>query len=463
MSPRIVEGQIVENKYEIIKELGKGGMGQVFLGRDLTLNRLVAVKCLNPEIAEKAAARRRFLDEGRSLAKAAHPNLPTIHYLGKDNDPPYMVMEFIEGDSLEKILKQHGPMQTDVAVPIFLEVLDGIKHAHGKGVVHRDIKPSNILLTHDGKPKVIDFGIAFDPDSERKTVAGSVIGTPTYISPEQARGEEIDRRSDIYSLGTVLFEMLTGEPPLEKGTNQATIFAHATQDAPPLPDEFGPALAAAVNVSLAQDKTKRHQTTDEFKAALESAVPRASLKPDSVTLYLEKSPRTTVCEIDPDDPVGTPPKPKAPAKPGPRRTARRIPWMVYASAGVFAVAVAIGLWVLKVAGERSEPIPPPAFVFQPPPPPKGWDFVSPVKPVSQPPPPSSKPANTSQPPAMTAAARAALEEHRSDLQTQLNKNLARLASLRAVGENSDEQSRLEKLCADMKDQLDSIGKQLSGR
>jgi serine/threonine-protein kinase len=330
MSRRTVDG-----KYEIIKEKGSGGMGQVFLGKDLRLDRLVALKFLNPGIAQNAKARRRFLDEGKNLAKLGHqPNLATIYDCGEEDDQPYMVMEFVDGTSVEDILKQRGPMPTDVAVPILLEVLDGIKHAHGKGIVHRDIKPSNILITHDGHPKVIDFGIAFDPDSERKTVAGDILCTPVYASPEQAAGktEEIDHLSDVYSLGTMLFEMLTGKPPLERASNNATLIAHATEDAPPLPERFDPALVATVNKSLARDKAKRFQTTGEFKAALEGAVPPAKLNPDSVTLYLEKSPRPTVSEIDLDDRVEIAPKRKIAPKPRPRNKAPRVSWMIYASA-----------------------------------------------------------------------------------------------------------------------------------
>jgi serine/threonine-protein kinase len=458
-----VSRQTIEGKYEIIKELGAGGMGQVFLGKDLRLDRLVAVKFLNPGIAQNAKARQRFLAEAKNLAKLNNDNLATIYDYGEEDDRPYMVMEFINGTSVEEILKPR-PMPTDVAVLIFLKVLDGIEHAHSKGIVHRDIKPSNILITHAGHPKVIDFGIAFDPDSERKTVAGDILCTPTYASPEQAAGktEEIDHLSDVYSLGTVFFEMLMGKPPLERGSNNATLIAHATEDAPSLSDRFDPALVATVNKSLARDKAKRFQTTGEFKAALISAVPPASLKPDSVTVYFEKSPRPTVCETDADNPAETAPKPKTAVKPRPPAKARRVSWMIYASAGVLTVALAIGVWVLKAVRERLEPIPPPTLVFQAPLPPKGWDVVSSPKPVSQPPVPSSKVTITSQPPAMTPAARAALEKHKSDIEVELKKDLARLASLRAVGENPDEQSRLDRLCADMRDQLVSIDKKLSG-
>jgi eukaryotic-like serine/threonine-protein kinase len=360
---------ISNGAYEVIERRGAGAMGEVFRGRDTSLNRPVALKFLKTEIASSDKARKRFITEMRSLAQLGHPNLATIYSAGEENGQPYMVMEFIEGTALEEVIRR-GPLPVGVAAQILLEVLAGIEHAHGKGIVHRDLKPSNILLTRDGHVKVIDFGIALDQDSERRTIAGDVLCTPAYASPEQAAGKikEIDRQSDVYSLGAVLFEMLTGSPPLEKESNQATLIAHVTEDVPPIPEHFGGPLAGVVSKALARGKDKRFRSTGEFEAALVAAV--GSLESKSVTEYLSQSaPRETVIEIPPDDLGKT-----APKKP-PRTRSRRISWMVYVGAGLFVVAACIGLWILMKVRELSVPIPPPTVELRVPPPPKGWDIV----------------------------------------------------------------------------------------
>jgi serine/threonine-protein kinase len=370
-----------------------------------------------------------------------------------------MVMEFIPGISLEKVLER-GPIPTDIAVPILMEVLDGIEHARTKGVVHRDLKPSNILITREGQAKVIDFGIAFDSDSERRTVAGDVLCTPAYASPEQAAGktDQIDHQTDVYSIGTVLFEMLTGKPPLEKGSNNATLVAHATEDAPPLPSQFDPDLVATVGRALARDKAKRFQTTGEFRAALLNAVPTTGLRQSSVAAYVSTSLHETVLDTDSDDHAISPGKPRGNERP-------RISWMIYASVGVFVTAAAVSLWVLKEVRERSAPIPPPVIELQLPVPPKGWDAaLAPVKPDTQPQPVLPKPLpspKASHAPVLSSEERTALEARRATILVELEKSSKELKALRALNDDPARQLVLDKRTSDLREELDSIGKKLS--
>jgi serine/threonine-protein kinase len=454
--------RIVDGKYEIVSKLGSGAMGQVLKGRDLRLERPVAVKFLNPGIAENKKARDRFLDEGKKLAKLGHQdNLATIYDCGMENDQPYMVLEFIDGTPLEDLLAKRGPLKAETAVPIFVEILEGIEHAHRRGVVHRDIKPSNILLTRDGHPKVIDFGIAFDPDSQRMTSAGDILCTPAYASPEQAAGKtaEIDHRSDVYSLGAVLFEMLTGKPPLEGESSNATLINHATKDAPPLNDSFGPALKATLSKALAREKAERFQAINQFKAALVNAVPADSWESDSLKAFLSSSPvRETVIEVPSGSHARDLPE---------LRKSRGISWMVYASVVALAAVVVIALWIMKAVRERSEPIPPPAIHVRTPPPPKDWAIVAlPLKVPAATQPIAEKPVKTArpaQPPVISAAERTALEAQRADLQTQLKKTLADLKTLKALREDPSRQSELTKASDDLQEQLRSIDKKLAAR
>jgi serine/threonine protein kinase len=464
--------QIIEGKYEIIGEQGAGGMGKVYKAVDITLNRTVALKFLSSDLTRNVTAQGRFQDEMLLHAKLNHPSLATIYASGQWNGQPYFVMEFIDSGSLEDILRESGPMPVEVAVPIVSKVLEAIEHAHTNRVVHRDLKPSNILFTRDGQPKVIDFGIAFAEDSERRTVAGDVNCTPVYASPEQAAGKtaEIDELSDVYSLGVVLYEMLTGKPPIDRGSNNATLVAKATEDAPPLPDHFGPALVATVSKSLEREKAKRFQNAGEFRVALASTVSLAPRESNPVKAYITKSggSRPTVVDLK-----SRPSDAGLKIRHGVKR--RRISWMVYASVGVLAATAVGGWWVVREVRQRLAPLPPLKFRIQPPLPPSGWDIItlpkimplktdSPPTVVSKAPQaPSPKAPQVPQPIALSADERAELEGRRVNLEVELKRQTARLTSLKAVGENPAEQSRLDKVCADLREQLDAIARKLSAR
>jgi len=202
-------GQIVRN-YKIETKLGEGGMGAVYKGVDTMLDREVAIKALKPELASQTSIVERFRSEAITLAKLNHPNIAALYTMFRQGEELYMVLEFVRGDTLDTIIQKRGALPAEEAIPVFCQVLDGIDHAHELGIVHRDIKPANIMLTENGKLKVLDFGIARLLGSARMTRAGNIIGTLEYMAPEQVKGQETDARSDIYALGMMLYEVLTG-------------------------------------------------------------------------------------------------------------------------------------------------------------------------------------------------------------------------------------------------------------
>lgn len=263
-------GSVVGN-YKIIDKIGEGGMGAVFKGVDLMLEREVAIKMLRPELARQPNVVERFRTEAVTLAKLNHPNVATLHSFFRQGEDFFMVMEFVRGETLDSIIRQHGAMPCDQAVELLCMALEGIDHAHKMGIVHRDIKPANMMLTDSGSIKVMDFGIARVLGTDRLTKAGHLIGTAEYMSPEQVRGEETDARSDIYSLGILLYEMLTGRVPFSS-TSEYELMRSQIEDAPTPPRTFAPhiplPIEQAIMRSLAKKREARYQTASEFRSSL---------------------------------------------------------------------------------------------------------------------------------------------------------------------------------------------------
>ncbi len=201
--------------YEIVSELGRGGMGVVYKGFEPALNRHVAIKELSPALAHDESLVERFLREARSMAALNDPNIIQIYFIGQENGQPFFVMEFVEGDSLSAILKREGRIDPADALKIIHQTAKGLATAHDRGVIHRDIKPGNLMITSRGTVKIADFGIALATQdlSKKLTSTGEFVGTPGYLSPEVCMGKAVDQRSDIFSLGIVLFEMLSGRMP----------------------------------------------------------------------------------------------------------------------------------------------------------------------------------------------------------------------------------------------------------
>ncbi|HJZ67840.1 MAG TPA: protein kinase [Blastocatellia bacterium] len=270
-------GSVVGN-YKIVDKLGEGGMGSVFKGVDLMLEREVAIKMLRPELASQANVVERFRSEAVTLAKLNHPNVATLHSFFRQGNDFFMVMEFVRGETLDAVIKRQGAMPCDRAVELFCHALEGIDHAHKMGIVHRDIKPANMMLTDSGSIKVMDFGIARVLGTDRLTRAGHLIGTVEYMSPEQVRGEETDARSDIYSLGILLYEMLTGRVPFNS-TSEYELMRSQIEDAPTPPRTFAPHIPLpveqAIMRSLAKKREARYQSAADMRGALTNGITAA--------------------------------------------------------------------------------------------------------------------------------------------------------------------------------------------
>jgi len=268
--PAAAEGRLIAGRYRVERRLGSGGMAEVFLARDTTLGRLVAVKVLHERFADDEQFLARFHREARAAAALNHPNVVAIHDRGGSAGSSYIVMEYVPGETVKELVQRAGRLSPAAARVIELDLLAALQAAHDRGIVHRDVTAQNVLLTEDGRVKVTDFGIARF-GSSTLTSTGVVMGTSRYLSPEQARGEPTDERSDLYSAGVVLFEMLTGRLPFEGDNDLAIALRHANEPAPSptaLAPDLPPALDAFVGRALRKDPAQRFQTAREFAAAL---------------------------------------------------------------------------------------------------------------------------------------------------------------------------------------------------
>lgn len=266
-------GQVV-GQYRIIEKLGEGGMGAVYKGIDLMVEREVAIKMLRPEIARQPELVERFRSEAITLAKLNYPGIATLYNFFRQGDDFFMVMEFVSGRTLDSIIRESGAMPWDRAVPLFCRILEAIQPAHQSGILHRDIKPSNIMLTAWGGVKVMDFGIARVLGSARLTREGRMVGTIEYIAPERIKGSEADTRADIYSLGVVLYEMLTGHLPFESDSEFEIMRGHVQEPPPPFTKfipHVPPPVEEVVILSLAKPVEQRIQSCGAFLAALQNA------------------------------------------------------------------------------------------------------------------------------------------------------------------------------------------------
>ena len=228
-----VNETVLSGRYRLESKLGSGGMSTVYLAQDEVLDRPVAVKLLHREISEEADQLERFRREARAAARLSHPNLVSVIDAGEDEGRPYIVFEYVPGETLKQRIQASGPLPVDEAVAYAIEIGRGLIAAHGRKLVHRDVKPQNVLIDPDGRAKVTDFGIARSLESQGLTATGRVLGTTDYVSPEQAMGEDVDERSDVYSLGIVLYEMLVGDVPFQAETQVGVAMKHVNE---PLPD-----------------------------------------------------------------------------------------------------------------------------------------------------------------------------------------------------------------------------------
>ena len=269
-------------RYRFERLLGEGGMASVHLAHDAELDRRVAVKVLAAHFAGDAEIRARFLREGRLAARLTHPNVVAVYDAGERDGTPFLVMEHVEGETLAERLRRDGPLPPDEAVRVALGACAGLEHAHAAGLVHRDVKPQNLLLTRDGTVKVADFGIARAVDGTQLTQAGTILGTAAYLAPEAATGGEIGPPADVYSLGAVLYELLSGQPPFEDPSLEALAARHsgaAPASPPPLPPHVPEELEEAVMRALARLPEYRPQSARAFAAELRAALGEAPTEP----------------------------------------------------------------------------------------------------------------------------------------------------------------------------------------
>ncbi|TMK36837.1 MAG: serine/threonine protein kinase [Actinobacteria bacterium] len=264
----------VAERYRLDRSLGNGGMGEVFEATDLTLHRRVAVKLMSSSLVQDEPARARFLREARALAQVNSPNVVAVYDAGEDAERPYLVMELVEGTTLERELRRTGRIEPVRAVAIAMGIAAGLAAAHERGIVHRDVKPSNVFLTPSDDAKIGDFGIArLERPDATLTLAGQAFGSPPYMSPEQAMGGKVDARSDLYSLGCVLFQIIAGTPPFS-GDDAVSLAYQHVHTTPPRVDALDPAvpaeLGALVAGLMAKDPDNRPASAEEVRRALAS-------------------------------------------------------------------------------------------------------------------------------------------------------------------------------------------------
>jgi len=268
------------DRYTRLHRIATGGMGEVWLAHDEVLHRDVAVKYLKREYADDEGARTRFLHEARNAAGLQHPGIATVYDFGESelqDDVPFLVMEYVDGQTLSDLLAGGQRLDPERAREIVAQAASALAEAHSAGVVHRDVKPGNLMITADGTVKITDFGIARAADGMTLTETGQILGTPSYISPEQAQGQPATTASDVYALGVVLFECLTGRRPFQADTPVAIALAHVREPVPDLPDDVPESLAAVARRALAKHPEERYPDAGAFAAALATTGPQDTL------------------------------------------------------------------------------------------------------------------------------------------------------------------------------------------
>ena len=265
-------GQMLENRYEILECIGVGGMSNVYKAKCHRLNRMVAVKILRSDLARDADFRRRFNAESQAVAQLQSPNIVQVYDVSKGGDLEYIVMELIDGITLKQYMEKRGRLNWRESLHFITQIMRGLAHAHSKGIIHRDIKPQNIMVLRDGSVKVADFGIAC-LENAAQTLTQQALGSVHYISPEQARGDRIDARTDIYSAGIVLYEMLTGRLPFE-GESAVSVALQHLSAVPPTPRSVDPDIPDQLELicmkAMAQDMDRRYPSAEAMIQDLEA-------------------------------------------------------------------------------------------------------------------------------------------------------------------------------------------------
>ncbi len=297
---RLAQNALIDDRYRIIGHLGTGGMAEVYCAQDLKLERRVALKLLHDRFAADEEFVERFRREASSAARLQHQYVVSVYDSGEYDDTPYIAMEYVDGRTLKELVRASGPLAPALAVDLTVQVLRAARFAHRRGVIHRDFKPQNVIVDDEGRAKVTDFGIARAGASDM-TQTGSIMGTAQYLSPEQAQGHAVNARSDLYSIGIILYELLTGRVPFD-AESAVTVALKQVSETPIPPRRLNPAvtpeLEAIVLRALAKDPTDRFADADEFIAALEAAASRIPslaviAAADAVAASLPGAPRAT--------------------------------------------------------------------------------------------------------------------------------------------------------------------------
>ncbi|MFN8160374.1 MAG: protein kinase [Solirubrobacterales bacterium] len=279
-------GTVLSGRYRLEARLGSGGMSTVYLARDETLDRQVAVKLMHREMSEQADQLQRFHREARAVAKISHPNVVTVIDAGEDQGRPYIVFEYVEGETLKQRISRAGALDIQEAIAYAIEIARGLTVAHARQMVHRDIKPQNVLIDSEGRAKLTDFGISRQLEQDGLTATGRVLGTTDYVAPEQAMGQGVDPRSDIYSLGVVLYEMLTGDVPFTADSQVGVAMKHVNEELPDVQGrrpEVSAAVALVVERATFKDPARRYQSIEEMIADLETALEVEAARAGSTT------------------------------------------------------------------------------------------------------------------------------------------------------------------------------------
>ena len=286
--------RILSGRYELLEKIGDGGMAVVYKGKDKLLNRFIAVKILRPEFTKDATFVENFKRESQAAAGLSHPNIVGVYDVGREGNINYIVMELIEGDTLNKIIEKEAPMDYRKVIDISKQVASALRVAHKNKIIHRDVKPHNIMVTNDGVVKLADFGIARAVNDATLSTGSKIVGSVHYFSPEQARGNYVDERSDIYSLGIVMYEMLTGKVPFD-GDNPVTVaLKHINEEIVPpreLEPSIPPALERIVMKATSKFQTNRYANADELIQDLDNVSFVTAIAPDSIfesTTVVEK-------------------------------------------------------------------------------------------------------------------------------------------------------------------------------
>lgn len=364
---RIASDTVIDGRYQVLEHIGSGGMAEVYCAHDLQLERKVALKLLHDRFAQDDEFVERFRREASSAAGLQHQHVVSVYDRGESDGTPYIAMEYVEGRTLKQLVRDEGPLDPALAADLTIQILSAARFAHRRGIIHRDFKPQNVIVDAEGRAKVTDFGIARAGASDM-TQTGSIMGTAQYLSPEQAQGHAVTARSDLYSIGIILYELLTGRVPFDAESAVTVALKQVSED-PIAPSQRNPSvppeLEAIVLRALAKDPAERFADAAEFMAALQGASSRiptraAIAAAEAAAASLPLAPPPTVAARPPRTPSDTgvlagpgAPYHRPPAPPSPLPTQRRAPrWPWLALGGLVLVALIAGIAALAAPSSK---------------------------------------------------------------------------------------------------------------